>query len=711
VTARDADPARAPLRDWALAAVVLAAAVVYLAWPLPRFLGTRIVDPPAGAWGRIDLDLLMWILAWDAHALATAPAHVFQANILYPARDVLAFSEHLLGLAPVAAPVFLATRNAILTYNVTILATVLVAALCTFAAVRSWTGSAGAALLAAVAFAFSPMLVHGWTRLHATAVHLFPLVLLLAWRAASAPRPRTLALLAVATAMQLLAGIYVAFELVACLAAFAPVVWWEARRHGRTGLAPLAAVAAGALVLVPVGVPYVHARAAGILHDYGGEPLAAEAFGQVVAHVATALTWPVAALAVIGLVAGGRAPRHLRLGLALVALVGILFCVGPEAPLVPGTDVPGPWALAARFVPGFSGVRGPIRFIVLPLLAGAALAGIGAGALAPRLGRAATAVLVAGALALVQARAPAGGLVTKPVSLRDPSMAAYPWLAAHGGGRPVLELPVFLSALETRELLATGRYMVGSTLHWAPLLNGYTGHVPPSYNLLATLARRLPDPDALATVCALVDVGWIVVHGGELGAAQRTAWQQAPPPLDLAWSDGDERVFRVTAPCGALEPALRAQLEHPDEGIRGTTLGGVPRAPLAPDARQGELVADLPAEAAAGLHGWLPVRVRNASSARWPGLSARPAGTVALQARWRDVAHDTVVLENEPMPVARDLGPGETITAEVGFRAPPPGTYVLEVGLVQRDVGWFVDQPGGRGVVRRTVRSRRWPRG
>src|SRR5262249_60615859 len=116
---------------------------------------------------------------------------------------------------------------------------------------------------------------------------------------------------------------------------------------------------------------------------------------------------------------------------------------------------------------------------------------------------------------------------------------------------------------------------------------GYAGHAPRSYNLLATLARRPPDPDALATICALVDLGWIVVHGGELGAAQRTAWQQAPPSLELAWSAGEERVFRVAARCGALEPALRAQLEHPDEGTRGRTLGGVPRAPLAPDARQG----------------------------------------------------------------------------------------------------------------------------
>jgi len=693
-------------REWIVIAGFFAVAIVWIAWPLPRTAGTRLADPtamPGGTWGRVDLDLLVWILAWDAHALATAPTDVFQANILYPARDALAFSEHLLGLAPVAAPVFLATGNAILTYNLTVLATVLLATLCMAGLARAWTGSTPAALLAGAAFALSPMTVHGWTRLHGTAVHFFPLVLLLAWRGAASPRPATLALLAVATALQLLAGVYVAFELVACIAAFAPAVWWEARRHGRTGGAPLAAVAAGALALVPVGIPYLRARHAGILHDYGGEPLAAETLRHVVVHVGDALTWPIVALAVLGLVAARDVPRHLRLGLALVVAVGVLLCLGPEAPLVPGSRVPGLWALAARFVPGFSGVRGPIRFIVLPLLGCAALAGIGASVLARRGGRIVRAALVGGAVALVWARVPAGGVPTVAVSLREPRMAAYPWLAAHGGGRPVLELPVFLSALETGPLLATGRYMVGSTLHWSPLVNGYTGHPPPSYTLLATLARRLPDPDALATLCSLIDLGWLVVHGADLGMRERAAWASVDPPLplELAWSAGDERVFRVRGPCGAREPALRKQLEQPDDGTNGTSLAGVPRAPLPPAARDGTIAVELPQVAAAGLHGWLRARVTNASAVAWPGLSARPAGTVALQARWRD--GDAIVLENDPTPLAVDLTPGATVNAEVAFRAPPPGRYTLEIGLVQRDVGWFP-----RGTVRGIVESRRW---
>jgi len=45
-----------------------------------------------------DGDPLMvsWVLAWVAHQLARAPAHLFDANIFYPERNTLAYSETLI---------------------------------------------------------------------------------------------------------------------------------------------------------------------------------------------------------------------------------------------------------------------------------------------------------------------------------------------------------------------------------------------------------------------------------------------------------------------------------------------------------------------------------------------------------------------------------------------------------------------------------------
>src|SRR5581483_2513874 len=227
-----------------------------------------------------------------------------------------------------------------------------------FAAARAWTGSAAAAFLAGVAFAFGPSTLLGWSRMNEMPIHFLPLVLLLAWRAAVRPRPATLAALAVATAAQLWAGLYIGFELAAALLAFAPAVVWEARRRGRTGLAPAAALVLGGLAAIPVVLPYVRGIETGLLPAYpaGGPPILAATAPVALATLRRALGWPLLALA------------------AAVAVLGVLLTLGYA--------IPGPYALAARLVPGFARMRAPIRFVVLPLLALALLAAAGAAALA-----------------------------------------------------------------------------------------------------------------------------------------------------------------------------------------------------------------------------------------------------------------------------------------------------------------------------------------
>ena len=53
-----------------------------------------------------------WILAWDAHQLAHDPWHLFDSNIFYPERDTLAYSDHLLVQAVMAAPAAVVGRIA-----------------------------------------------------------------------------------------------------------------------------------------------------------------------------------------------------------------------------------------------------------------------------------------------------------------------------------------------------------------------------------------------------------------------------------------------------------------------------------------------------------------------------------------------------------------------------------------------------------------------
>ena len=707
------------VRPFLAAAVAYALAVVALSWPLVRSAGTTLVDPlklPAagGVWGRVDLDLLVWILAWTAHALAVQPAALFQANIFHPSPDTLASSENLLGLAPLSAPLFLLTHDAVLTYNVTALVVVWLATVCTFALVRAWSSSAGAAFLAGAAFALGPQLTGSFIRLHVSAVHFFPLVLLLAWRVAGRPRPLTVLALVLVTALQMLAGIYVAFELAVLLAAFAPALWWEARRNGRSALTPFVALALGTAALAIVAPAYLRVRAAGTLPDLSRAiehvTTTSPAPALVASWLVAELTLPGLALAALGLLAG-TAPLHLRLGLLLATVAGFALCTGTSL-TIPGSGLPSVYEILMRVVPGFAGMRSPSRFLVVPLLTLVVLGGLGAARIVWLLGavlgtrgrQLGTVAACVAAVAVVVVRRPVVPLPLVPVQLDGVAYAAHAWLAKQPERGAVLDLPVMNSSMDGGATLATGRAMLGSTLHFLPLVNGYTGHPPARSGLLLTLAQRLPDPEAFAALCALAGPRWIVVHEGLLPPAEVEAWRAAEDTLGIerVAEFGRDSVYRVDGACARATAATPLD----PSPAPGTTFAGTPLAPLEPGTVLGTITATLPARLAAGSFTWLRVDVHNEGGVVLPGMAGAVPGSVQLQARWWDARSGRIVSSGETTPLGRDLARGETVRAQVGLAAPKvPGEYVVEIGLVQQGRGWLGDAAGGtpflaRGRVR-----------
>src|SRR5258706_12072465 len=95
-------------QDRARVAVAVALAAIAVAvwgtWPIATCLDRCVVDASrlSQGWFAValqrDVDLIVWILAWGAHALATGPAALFEANLFHPAAHALTTTEHLLGL-------------------------------------------------------------------------------------------------------------------------------------------------------------------------------------------------------------------------------------------------------------------------------------------------------------------------------------------------------------------------------------------------------------------------------------------------------------------------------------------------------------------------------------------------------------------------------------------------------------------------------------
>jgi hypothetical protein len=140
--------------------------------PLWRYL-TTVVPSDIG-----DPLLNAWILAWDGHALLTDPAHLFDANIFFPLKDTLAYSEHLLGTALPMLPILLISGEPVLAYNVAFLTSFMLSGFGLYLLALRYTGNRLAAFLAGLAFAFAPYRLSLMAHLSLLTVQWLPLTLL-----------------------------------------------------------------------------------------------------------------------------------------------------------------------------------------------------------------------------------------------------------------------------------------------------------------------------------------------------------------------------------------------------------------------------------------------------------------------------------------------------------------------------------------------------
>jgi hypothetical protein len=139
------------------ALVAYLALTIVATWPLVLGLGRDV------AWDLGDSVLNMWIMAWDCEQLLailrgdlSRIATFFDANIFYPARLTLAYSEHLIPQAIQIFPVYVVSRNPILCYNLIFLSTYVLSGLGMYLLVRELTGDGRAAFIAGLLFAFAP---------------------------------------------------------------------------------------------------------------------------------------------------------------------------------------------------------------------------------------------------------------------------------------------------------------------------------------------------------------------------------------------------------------------------------------------------------------------------------------------------------------------------------------------------------------------------
>lgn len=458
----------------------------------------------------------LWNTSWVARALFTDPLRLFDANIFAPHPATLAYSEANLAGGLLAAPGWWLTRSAYAAYATAVFLAFLLAAAAAFVLARRLTGSVPAALLAALAFGFAPAAIVRLAHVQLMMTFGVPLSLI-ALHAFVETRSaaRGAALSAALVVAALCSGYY---GIAAGIAVGLGMVYfgvtrglWRSPRYAAGCI--LVVVLAGVLVL-PFFLPYLQLERTGSAFRSLDETRRYSAdWRSYLTSTAHVQRW------VLGLAMPfdrtAFPERVLFPGVCSTVLAGVALARarrlaqpndGAEPNGVPAHDIAGFYALLAAvaawlsfgpaaglyrvayaLVPGFSLTRAPARLGMLVILSIAMLAAMGLAALVRNRRRGSALALAACVLVGVETAA-------FPLDLRPalPVPSPYNLLAGLPRGA-VAEFPFYY--LE-QDFHRNSLYMLYSTRHWQPLVNGYSDYIPDDFRQSVISISTFPAREA-----------------------------------------------------------------------------------------------------------------------------------------------------------------------------------------------------------------------
>jgi 4-amino-4-deoxy-L-arabinose transferase-like glycosyltransferase len=517
-------PQRAKSARWGpieAAIVVIAAVVLACVFTYPyiiNFSNAGRLDTNDGRWS-------IWVVSWVAHALTTDPLQLFRANIFYPHPNALAFSEGNFVAGMIAIPAWLLTKNPYATHNFVFLCAFALSFVAMYYLVRRLTGDRRAAILAAIMFAYCPFAFVRQAHIQLLLIGFLPWCML-AWHRfldrTSLPRAIELG------AVMALTGLACAYYGIFAGGMIAIASIWFAFTRGRwkdvkywTAVAVAAVVCIG--LITPFFLPYLQMQeSTGFERPLSGQYSAN--FSAWLNSSAWAHRWWVPYLwapseglfpGILAIVLGcwGATFVRERDGIGLkrdetwfyigLALFTFWLTLGPKAGL---------YTALYYTVPVFSFLRAPSRAGIVVTLCLVVLA---APALSLLMRRRATSVVFTILFVLVVA-----DLYRAPLRMRTapPLSTVYTTLARLPRG-PVIELPYWSDNVAYHR---HAEYMLLSTAHWQPLVNGYSDHIPQDFRDNALPLSGFPSRDSFA-ILENIGARYAVFHLNLMGPEARTS--------------------------------------------------------------------------------------------------------------------------------------------------------------------------------------------
>ena len=538
-------------KKW-LALVLFAVLAIAHTWPLASAPGRYSRND------NMDTQLNEWTMAWVAHQVVHDPVHLFDANIFYPEKRTLAFSEHLFVQGVMAVPLYWAGVSPVAAFNIILIVGLALTGWATAIVMHRWTGNWLAAIVSGSLIAFNASTLSRLVHIQAMHLEFFPFMLAAIDQLLRQPRAKAALAVAGWFVLEALTSMYfLVFIAIAALAAVAvrPGEWLKENRAAFLKYGALAAVVA-LVLLTPFLLPYYHARqeqqhftrdisevarysahwknylaSAGTLHM--------ETFGWSKGYATADFLFPgfmAITLTLISLISlTAVKDRRARMALAF-GVVSFALSFGPAFPL---------YSAIYHAFPLLQAIRGAARFGQMALASIAILSGFGLAWLAAKMPRQAGLALGIAAFVVVNAeawRAPIGYCGTPENKTCQEFTAIAPIFTTLD--RPdVKAIVVFPFYPAGSSIQYNARYMLQSTAHWKPLLNGYSGYMPVS---TIEHGERIRDFPSDASIVYLKSIG--VTHAlvdGRNTSPEALAAISKSPFLVLEKTDGNLQVLAI----------------------------------------------------------------------------------------------------------------------------------------------------------------------
>lgn len=555
-------------------------ATIFMYAPISTNMGTMISD-------RWDGALHTWELAWNVHKFTTGLGGFWDANIFWPHPDSLAYTDHLLSQSIIAAPFLIATGNPILAHNAVTFASFALCGFGMFLLVRRLTKNIYAAMISGIIYAYCPwrygqighetqMLANQW----------LPFSLLFLHISFDGKRLRDGALFGFFFGLHALSSYYHAA--MGFVAVITIILVHSIRARGRFSASTWKNIFAGAVIaaimIAPTMPTYYRVKNTQGLEralwesanisadpfDYFSAPPQNRLWGNITGIFATqSSTAPgenhlfVGFTALLLAIIAFRKKEIRDKNPAVktyfwVATVAFLFSLGPWLHLFwRRLPIPMPYLIAYYILPGFSALRVPSRFGSIVELGLAVMAAYGYMGIAAKLktnaAKSAAAFLV---IAMLFAEFYSSPLPAHKIPTRDNIPAVYKWLAGQQGDFAIVEIPQIsnLSKLKEEQYERGDPlgflYMYYSAYHWKSLVNGRSGFIPFTTEMIYDAIMQYPSPRTLK-IFDYLDVKYVVLHSGafewENNFDPKKIIDESDRTLEREAAFGSDIVYRVSS--------------------------------------------------------------------------------------------------------------------------------------------------------------------